>query len=109
VDVVVALLVVLILAVSGYLAGRLHGQLGYRSGYRSGYRHGYVDGDGSGWHQRRRDLQASIAAGLRPGAGAVGTTYTGGSWEQVDINGREDPAAGGTLRNWALIDSGRAR
>jgi hypothetical protein len=37
------LVVVLLLAASGYAAGRMHGQVGYRGGYRAGYRQGHAD------------------------------------------------------------------
>ena len=80
---VVALVLILLLALSGYAAGRVHGQFGYRMGYRYGYRQGYFDGDRASWNRRRRDLQAAVAsvlhsppdAYLRPDA-SVGTTYT---------------------------------
>jgi hypothetical protein len=83
---VVAVVLVLVLAVSGYAAGRLHGQLGYRVGYRVGYRQGYFDGDRSSWSRRRRDLQAAVASVLQTPPAArgeafvasrpLGTTYT---------------------------------
>ena len=83
---IVALVLIVLLAASGYAAGRLHGQLGYRMGYRFGYRQGYFDGDRSSWNRRRRELQAAVASVLttpieqradayspeRP----TGTTYT---------------------------------
>ena len=83
---VVAMVLIVLLAGSGYAAGRLHGQLGYRTGYRFGYRQGYFDGDRSSWNRRRRELQAAVAAVLTtpaegreetfPAQHPVGTTYT---------------------------------
>jgi hypothetical protein len=61
---VVALLLVLLLATSGYAAGRFHGQFSYRTGYRFGYRQGYFDGDRASWSRRRRELQAVVASVL---------------------------------------------
>jgi hypothetical protein len=83
---VLALVLVLLLATSGYAAGRLHGQFSYRKGYRFGYRQGYFDGDRASWNRRRRDLQAAVASVLStppelraeafPAETAQGTTYT---------------------------------
>jgi hypothetical protein len=61
---VVALLLVLLLALSGYTAGRFHGQFSYRHGYRFGYRQGYFDGDRASWSRRRRELQVVVASVL---------------------------------------------
>ena len=82
---VLALVLIVLLAGSGYAAGRLHGQLGYRLGYRFGYRQGYFDGDRSSWNRRRRELQAAIASVLStpteqrleefPAERPTGTTY----------------------------------
>jgi hypothetical protein len=82
---VVALLLVLLLATSGYAAGRLHAQFSYRLGFRFGYRQGYYDGDRSSWTRRRREMQAALASVLttpadeltKPSANSapVGTMY----------------------------------
>jgi hypothetical protein len=61
---VVALILVLVLATSGYAAGRMHGQFSYRLGYRFGYRQGYFDGDRASWSRRRREMQAVVASVL---------------------------------------------
>src|SRR5882757_4970934 len=83
---VAAMVLIVLLALSGYAAGRLHGQVGYRLGYRFGYRQGYFDGDRASWNRRRREMQAALASVLstpapqRPEAfptrHPVGTTYT---------------------------------
>jgi hypothetical protein len=95
----VALVLIVVLALSGYAAGRLHGHIGYRLGYRFGYRHGYFDGDRASWSRRRRELQAALASVLstpaaqRPAAypvlRPVGTTYTS------PCQGIDDTGAGG--------------
>src|SRR5258705_13925203 len=96
---VVALLLVLLLATSGYAAGRMHGQFSYRLGYRFGYRQGYFDGDRSSWSRRRRELQAAVASVLSTPAesraevfaapGPTGTTYTSDAGaDAVDDPGR---------------------
>jgi hypothetical protein len=82
----VVLVLIVLLALSGYAAGRLHGHIGYRLGYRFGYRHGYFDGDRASWSRRRRELQAALASVLSTPAAQrpvaypvlrpVGTTYT---------------------------------
>src|SRR5262245_65729143 len=59
---IVGLILVLLLATSGYAAGRLHGQFSYRLGYRFGYRQGYFDGDRASWNRRRREMQAVVAS-----------------------------------------------
>lgn len=109
---VVALLLVLLLATSGYAAGRLHGQLSHRLGYRLGYRQGYFDGDRASWHRRRRDLQAAVASVLAtpaeqrsevfPATAPHGTTYASASHDAAD-----DPAddAAGPRPDWALVDA----
>jgi hypothetical protein len=97
---IVALMLILLLALSGYAAGRLHGQMGYRLGYRFGYRHGYFDGDRASWHRRRGELQAAVAAVLKtppvqrpeafPSTGPVGTTYASTRHHEDDL---PDPAS----------------
>ena len=67
---VISVLVVALLAASGYAAGRMHGQFSYKLGYRFGYRQGYFDGDRATWNRRRRETQAAMAAvsmGIGPG------------------------------------------
>ena len=54
---VFALVLILLLAGSGYAAGRVHGQFSYRLGFRYGYRQGYFDGDRASWNRRRRELR----------------------------------------------------
>jgi hypothetical protein len=56
VDDLLALLLVVLVAASGYAAGRVHGQLGYRRGYRFGYRQGYADGE----HRRPAEQLTSL-------------------------------------------------
>ena len=84
-----AVLLVLLLAVSGYVAGRMHGQYSYHVGYRFGYRHGYYDGDRASWNRRRRELQNAVASVMREpetprqatgGARATGTTYASSAY-----------------------------
>jgi hypothetical protein len=98
---VVAVVLVLVLVMSGYTAGRLHAQVSYRSGYRVGYRQGYFDGDRSSWSRRRRELQAAVASVLQTPptvrgeafapSRPLGTTYTTSS----TLEGEEDdPLAG---------------
>lgn len=62
---ILAVLLVLLLASSGYAAGRMHGQYSYHVGYRFGYRHGYYDGDRASWNRRRRELQNAVASVLK--------------------------------------------
>ena len=69
-----AMVLIVLLTLSGYAAGRLHGQIGYRLGYRFGYRQGYFDGDRASWNRRRREMQAA----LRGGAQHAGRATTGG-------------------------------
>jgi hypothetical protein len=100
----VALVLIVVLALSGYAAGRLHGHIGYRLGYRFGYRHGYFDGDRASWSRRRRELQAALASVLstpaaqRPAAypvlRPVGTTYTS-PCQGIDDTGA---SGGGAIR-----------
>jgi hypothetical protein len=109
---VIAVLVVALLAASGYAAGRMHGQFSYKLGYRFGYRQGYFDGDRATWNRRRREMQAAMAAGAptndRPPAGngtppndpgrsefpayrTVGTTYASAAAFDVKEDGRDTP------------------
>ena len=62
---VFAMVLILLLAGSGYAAGRVHGQFSYRLGFRYGYRQGYFDGDRASWNRRRRELQAAVASVMR--------------------------------------------
>jgi hypothetical protein len=103
---VVALVLVLLLATSGYAAGRMHGQFGYRLGYRFGYRQGYFDGDRASWTRRRREMQAVVASVLSTSDGQGvplppgtmgGTMYAsaageddGESAEEADEDGSAD-------------------
>jgi hypothetical protein len=97
----VALMLILLLALSGYAAGRLHGQVGYRVGYRFGYQQGYFDGDRASWHRRRRELQAAVAAVLKtppvqrpeayPLTRPVGTTYASNRHDDADPPDPPDP------------------
>ena len=97
---VLALVLILMLAGSGYAAGRLHAQLGYRMGYRFGYRQGYFDGDRSSWSRRRRELQAAVASVLSTpaesraeafaGPGPTGTTYTSEAGDGDDFADAEE-------------------
>jgi hypothetical protein len=88
-----AVLLVLLLAVSGYIAGRMHGQYSYHVGYRFGYRHGYYDGDRASWNRRRRELQNAVASVLRepetprqpgPAGRPAGTTYASSAYADTD-------------------------
>ncbi len=99
---VVALVLVLLLATSGYAAGRMHGQFSYRLGYRFGYRQGYFDGDRASWSRRRRELQAVVASVLATPpdqrsaslpAGTLGGTLGGTTYasEVTDDGLDEDP------------------
>ena len=114
---VVALVLILLLAGSGYAAGRLHGQLSYRMGYRFGYRQGYFDGDRSSWNRRRRELQAAVAsvlttpierrAEIYPTDRPTGTTYTSAgidepSDEMVAVPG---PLASNPRDDWSMVDA----
>jgi hypothetical protein len=95
----VSLVLIVLLALSGYAAGRLHGHIGYRLGYRFGYRHGYFDGDRASWSRRRRELQAALASVLTtpaaqrpvayPALRPVGTTYTS-PCQGIDDTGGSD-------------------
>src|SRR5262249_11756239 len=76
---VVALVLVLLLAISGYAAGRMHGQFGYRWGYRFGYRQGYFDGDRASWSRRRREMQAVVASVLSTSDGRQGVPLPPGT------------------------------
>jgi hypothetical protein len=97
---ILAVLLVLLLASSGYAAGRMHGQYSYHVGYRFGYRHGYYDGDRASWNRRRRELQNAVASVLKEPAAADlddlgppdrsgGTTYASSA-----AYGEDEPAAG---------------
>ena len=100
---IVALVLIVLLAGSGYAAGRLHGQLSYRMGYRFGYRQGYFDGDKSSWNRRRRELQAAVASVLTtpveqraetyPSDRPTGTTYTSAGLDDTLGRVRRDPDA----------------
>jgi hypothetical protein len=90
---ILAVLLVLLLASSGYAAGRMHGQYSYHVGYRFGYRHGYYDGDRASWNRRRRELQNAVASVLKEPAAlddlgppdrSVGTTYASASYADTD-------------------------
>jgi hypothetical protein len=96
---ILAVLLVLLLASSGYAAGRMHGQYSYHVGYRFGYRHGYYDGDRASWNRRRRELQNAVASVLKEPAAADlddlappdrtgGTTYA--SSAAYDENGESE-------------------
>src|SRR5262245_61058749 len=95
---IVGLILVLLLATSGYAAGRLHGQFSYRLGYRFGYRQGYFDGDRASWSRRRREMQAVVASILTaPGQAAgeerrtaVAGTILGGTMYASDTIAEED-------------------
>lgn len=111
---VLALVLVLVLATSGYAAGRLHGQFSYRMGYRFGYRQGYFDGDRASWNRRRRDLQAAVASVLStppeqrgiafPTATAHGTTYASTAAEAfADLDEETERSAPGS----GLVEAGR--
>jgi hypothetical protein len=111
---VVALVLILLLAGSGYAAGRLHGQLSYRMGYRFGYRQGYFDGDRSSWNRRRRELQAAVASVLTtpierraetfPEERPTGTTYTSAGIDEPSDEFVEVPA-GPPRDDWSMVDS----
>jgi hypothetical protein len=99
----VALVLIVLLALSGYAAGRLHGHIGYRLGYRFGYRHGYFDGDRASWSRRRRELQAALASVLStpaaqrpvayPALRPAGATYTS-HCQGIDDTGGNGGGAG---------------
>jgi hypothetical protein len=105
---ILAVLLVLLLASSGYAAGRMHGQYSYHVGYRFGYRHGYYDGDRASWNRRRRELQNAVASVLKePAAGELddlgppdrsgGTTYASsaayGEAGEAGDTGEPEPAS----------------
>ena len=112
---IVALVLIVLLAGSGYAAGRLHGQLGYRMGYRFGYRQGYFDGDKSSWNRRRRELQAAVSAVLttpveqRPDAyppeRPTGTTYTSAGLDEPSDEFAPVPAP---RDDWSLVNAAPA-
>ena len=118
---IVALILILLLATSGYAAGRMHGQLSYRLGYRYGYRQGYFDGDRASWNRRRRELQAAVASVLTtppamrseayPPTMPVGTTYTStaidpdGDGDAVGDLSDEQAAGRHSRSDWALVDA----
>jgi hypothetical protein len=121
--VLAAMVLMVLLAFSGYAAGRLHGQIGYRLGYRFGYRQGYFDGDRASWNRRRREMQAAIASVLstpapqRPEAyptrQPVGTTYTSHTRTE---NSPDDEVGGGfgsvgrhARADWVLVEAGGQR
>src|SRR6188508_3676506 len=96
---ILAVLLVLLLASSGYAAGRMHGQYSYHVGYRFGYRHGYYDGDRASWNRRRRELQNAVASVLKEPVGgdlddlgppdrSGGTTYASSA-----AYGEDEPVA----------------
>jgi hypothetical protein len=116
---VVALVLIVLLAGSGYAAGRLHGQLSYRMGYRFGYRQGYFDGDRSSWNRRRRELQAAVASVLTtpierraeayPAERPTGTTYTSSGIDEPSDEFVEVPVPGPLASNprddWSIVDA----
>ena len=112
---VVALVLIVLLAGSGYAAGRLHGQLSYRMGYRFGYRQGYFDGDRSSWNRRRRELQAAVASVLTtpiehraetyPAERPTGTTYTSSGIDEPSDEFIEVPAGGPPRDDWSMVDA----
>jgi hypothetical protein len=117
---VIALVLVLVLATSGYAAGRLHAQFSYRLGYRFGYRQGYFDGDRSSWNRRRKEMQAAVASVLKvppvvrarayPPATAVGTTYTSALYgEEDDVNDLDEPLEPAGRRMAAPLDPAGGR
>jgi hypothetical protein len=111
---VVALVLIVLLAGSGYAAGRLHGQLGYRMGYRFGYRQGYFDGDRSSWNRRRRELQAAVASVLTtpverradayPAERPTGTTYTSTAIDEPSGEFTRLPVPMAS-DDWSLVDA----
>jgi hypothetical protein len=111
-----ALVLIVLIALSGYAAGRLHGQIGYRLGYRFGYRQGYFDGDRSSWNRRRREMQAALAAVIstpvaqRPEAyptrRPVGTTYT--SHTHDETNAGTNSATNGATNSATIDDTDAA-
>ena len=112
---IVALVLIVLLAGSGYAAGRLHGQLGYRMGYRFGYRQGYFDGDRSSWNRRRRELQAAVASVLTtpieqradayPPERPTGTTYTSSVVDEPSGEYGPIPVSGD---DWSLVNAAPA-
>ena len=99
---ILAVLLVLLLASSGYAAGRMHGQYSYHVGYRFGYRHGYYDGDRASWNRRRRELQNAVASVLKepapsdlddlgPPDRSGGTTYASSAAYSEDEPVAEQP------------------
>ena len=115
---VVALVLIVLLAGSGYAAGRLHGQLGYRMGYRFGYRQGYFDGDRSSWNRRRRELQAAVASVLTtpaerradayPLERPTGTTYTSTAIDEPSDEFDRVPMVPAARDDWSLVDAAPA-
>jgi hypothetical protein len=108
---VVALLLVLLLALSGYTAGRFHGQFSYRHGYRFGYRQGYFDGDRASWSRRRRELQAVVASVLTsPGdqrSSAVGPPLGGTMYASDATTDEADPDAVDEVEPVTVRSAGR--
>ena len=109
---IVALVLIVLLAGSGYAAGRLHGQLGYRMGYRFGYRQGYFDGDRSSWNRRRRELQAAVASVLTTPIEQRAEAYsperpTGTTYTSAVVDDPSDEYAGvpGQRDDWSLVNS----
>ncbi len=98
---VVALVLVLLLATSGYAAGRMHGQFSYRLGYRYGYRQGYFDGDRASWSRRRREMQAVVASVLTTQTEEGGTTFasdaSGGTMYASEATGEDDGESTGPV------------
>jgi hypothetical protein len=113
---IVALVLIVLLAGSGYAAGRLHGQLSYRMGYRFGYRQGYFDGDKSSWNRRRRELQAAVASVLTtpveqraetyPTERPTGTTYTSAGLDDPSDEYAAIPTPGD---DWSLVSAAPAQ
>jgi hypothetical protein len=116
---VAAMVLIVLLALSGYAAGRLHGQVGYRLGYRFGYRQGYFDGDRASWNRRRREMQAALASVLstpapqRPEAfptrHSVGTTYTSAARDDddagLDGDGGQHSIGRHARADWVLVEA----
>lgn len=112
-----AVLLVLLLAVSGYIAGRMHGQYSYHVGYRFGYRHGYYDGDRASWNRRRRELQNAVASVMRepetPRQAGPGTTYASAAYTEPEYGESEpvsdESAAGDDGLDGSVVAEGAAR